>query len=78
MPHVNIKMYPGRSEEQKKEMAARITADIVEIAGCSADHVSVTIEEIEREKWPEAVYRPEILEKPACLYKKPGYNPFED
>lgn len=78
MPHISIKMYPGRSEEQKQEMAARIVRNIVEVAGCSADYVSVSIEEIDREKWPEAVYRPEIMEKSGCLYKKPGYNPFED
>ncbi|NOY68420.1 MAG: 4-oxalocrotonate tautomerase [Deltaproteobacteria bacterium] len=78
MPHVSIKMYPGRSEEKKKEMASRITADIVAVAGCSADYVTVAIEEIDQDKWPEEVYRPEIMEKSGRLYKKPGYNPFKD
>ena len=29
MPHVIVKLYPGRTEEQKKRLAAAITSDVV-------------------------------------------------
>ena len=77
MPHINIKMYPGRSEEVKRELADAIVKDVVAIAKCQEKSVSVSIEEIDSVEWPEKVYKPEILDKQDKLYKKPGYNPFE-
>jgi 4-oxalocrotonate tautomerase len=73
MPHIVIKMYPGRSEEVKKNMAKRITDVIMETAGVEEYTVSVGIEETEKEKWMETVYKPEIEGKKDTLYKKPGY-----
>jgi len=77
MPHVIIKMYPGRSEEQKKRLCDRIVQDVVEIAGCEEKSVSVAIEEIARENWTDLVYKPDILDKPETLYKTPGITPAE-
>jgi len=77
MPHIIIKLYPGRSEEQKIRLAGKIAEDVVAIAKCEEKSVSVAIEEINPEDWAETVYRPEILEKQKILYLKPGYNPFE-
>ena len=76
MPHVIIKMYPGRTEEQKKRLAEAITQSVVDIAGTSEEHVSIDIQEIKPEDWAEAVYKEEILPKINELQKKPGYNPF--
>ena len=76
MPHVIIKMYPGRSEEQKAKLAEKIVDDVVTIARCEEKSVSVAFEEIKPEDWAENVYKPDILEKQDNLYKKPGYNPF--
>jgi 4-oxalocrotonate tautomerase len=39
--------------------------------------VSVAFEEIEKEDWAKKVYKTDILDKKDCLYKEPGYNPFE-
>lgn len=77
MPHVIVKMYPGRSEEQKNAMAEAIAKDVVSTIGCSETVVSVAIEEVASEDWPETVYRPEIMECPEKIYIKPGYNPFD-
>lgn len=76
MPHVIIKMYPGRTEEQKQQLIESITKSIMEIADAPNKSVSIAIEEISPEEWPEKVYRPDILENQDTLYKKPGYNPF--
>jgi 4-oxalocrotonate tautomerase len=76
MPHVIIKMYPGRTEEQKNKLAKAITNSVVEIAKTSEEHVSIDIQEIKPEDWAEKVYKPEILTKMDKLQKKPGYDPF--
>lgn len=77
MPHVIVKLYPGRSEKQKTQLAERIAKDVVSIAGCEEKSVSVAFEEIKPENWAEKVYKPDILDKQSNLYKKPGYNPFD-
>ncbi len=77
MPHVIVKLYPGRTEEQKKQLVEEIAKDIVAIAKCEDKAVSVAIEEIDPSQWAEKVYKPDILEKKDSLYKEPGYNPFE-
>jgi 4-oxalocrotonate tautomerase len=76
MPHVIIKMYPGRSVEQKNKLAEAITQSVVDIAKTSEEHVSIDIQEIAPEDWAEIVYRKEILPRLGELAKKPGYNPF--
>lgn len=77
MPHVIVKLYPGRSEEQKKKLADEIAKDVVAIAKCDEKSVSVAFEEIEKQDWAAKVYKPDILDKKEGLYKEPGYNPFE-
>jgi 4-oxalocrotonate tautomerase len=76
MPHVIVKMYPGRTGEQKNKLAQAITDAVTSIAKCEEKSVSVAIEEIAPENWAETVYRPDIIEKEETLVKKPGYNPF--
>ena len=77
MPHIIIKMYPGRTEAQKNKLAAKITEGVVSITECKETSVSVAIEEIAPEDWPDRVYKPDILDGTGILYKTPGYNPFE-
>jgi 4-oxalocrotonate tautomerase len=77
MPHVIVKMYPGRTDEQKNKLAQAIADSIVKIAKCEETSVSVAIEEIAPEDWAETVYRPDIMKKEETLVKKPGYNSFD-
>jgi 4-oxalocrotonate tautomerase len=74
MPHVIVKLYPGRSEQQKMRLAEQIVKDVVSIIKCGEESVSVAIEEIKAEDWAEKVYKPDILNTPGKLYKKPGYS----
>ena len=76
MPHVIVKLYPGRSEDQKARLAEQIVKDVVAIAKCEERSVSVAIEECPPEDWAEKVYRPDILGNRDKLYRKPGYDPF--
>ena len=77
MPHIIVKLFPGRTMQQKTELTKKIVENVVSIAGCKESSVSVSFEEIEASEWAEKVYRPDILDKKSTLIKEPGYNPFE-
>jgi 4-oxalocrotonate tautomerase len=74
MPHVIVKLWPGKTEKQKQELAERITQDVMEVLHYGDESVSVAMEEIKAKDWAEKVYKPDILKKPEQLYKKPGYD----
>ena len=75
MPHVVVKLWPGRSEEQKTKLADAIVKDVMTHLNSSEASVSVTIEEVKQEEWTQKVYNPDIQGKWDKLYKKPGYKP---
>ncbi|HTC11752.1 MAG TPA: tautomerase family protein [Acetobacteraceae bacterium] len=75
MPHVIVKMLPGRSEQQKAKIAEEVTKAIMATANCAETSVSVGIEDVASDDWTEAVYKPDIIGKPDSIYKQPGYNP---
>jgi 4-oxalocrotonate tautomerase len=75
MPHVIVKLWPGKSEEQKNRLAERITEDVMAVLDYGEASVSVSIEEVRPQDWTEKVYRRDILDNPERLYKKPGYGP---
>jgi len=77
MPHVIVKMHPGRSEQQKAQLTEAIVKDVMTFTGVGDEAVSVSIEEIGPSDWMEKVYQPDILNGPGKLYKKPGYDPLE-
>ncbi len=74
MPHVTVKLWPGKSEEQKQRLAARIADDVMEVLGYGGESVSVAMEEVESADWAERVYQPDIVDAADRLYKKPGYT----
>ena len=55
MPHINVKMFPGRSDEQKKALADKLRACAQEALGCSADVLSVSVDDIAPETWNSEV-----------------------
>ena len=74
MPHVIVKLWPGKSEEQKTRLAAEIVKDVTKVLNYGEESVSVAIEEVAPEDWAEKVYQPDIVNSPEKLYKKPGYT----
>jgi 4-oxalocrotonate tautomerase len=74
MPHVVVKLWPGKSEQQKTRLAEAITKDVMEIFNYGDESVSVAMEEIPAADWKDNVYKPDILDHPERLYKKPGYK----
>jgi 4-oxalocrotonate tautomerase len=74
MPHVIVKLWPGKSEKQKTRLAEEIQKDVMNVLNYGEESVSVAIEEISAQDWAEKVYKPDILGQPEKLYKKPGYD----
>lgn len=77
MPHVIVKVYPGRSEQQKARLAERIVQDVVSTLKIGERSVSVAIQEVSPEEWAEKVYGPDISGNRKNLYREPGYRPEE-
>jgi len=75
MPHVIVKLYAGRSEQQKARLAEEVTKAVMAGANCEEQAVSVSIEDVAPDDWAEKVYKPDIVGQADKLYKKPGYNP---
>jgi 4-oxalocrotonate tautomerase len=74
MPHIIVKLWPGKSEQQKAQLAEAITKDVMDVLNYGEESVSVAIEEVKPEDWVEQVYKPDIVNNSEKLYKKPGYT----
>jgi 4-oxalocrotonate tautomerase len=46
MPHVIVKLWPGKSEHQEKRLAEKIAKDVMDVLNCGEESVSVGPEEI--------------------------------
>ena len=73
MPHVIVKLWPGKSEQEKMRLAEKIAQDVMEVLNYGEKSVSVAIEEVAAQDWAEKVYKPDIVHHAEQLYKKPGY-----
>lgn len=74
MPHIIVKLWPGRSEEQKQLLAKRITNETMEVLHYGEESISLAIEEVNASEWRDKVYLPDILGRRTHLYKEPGYS----
>jgi len=74
MPHVIVKLWPGKSEDQKTRLADKIAKDVMDVLNYEEESVSVGFEEVKSKDWREQVYKPDIKEKWDTIYKKPGYE----
>jgi 4-oxalocrotonate tautomerase len=74
MPHIVVKLWPGKSEAQKQELADRIVRDVMDVLHYGEESVSVAMEEVPASDWDQEVYRPDIVKAGKKLYRKPGYS----
>ena len=74
MPHIIVKLWPGKSENQKQQLADAITTNVTTILGYGPESMSVGFEEVSSQDWRDQVYQPDILDKQSTLLKKPGYK----
>jgi len=74
MPHVLVKLYAGRTDQQKAKLAEAITKTVMAALKLEEQSISVAGEDVAPAQWTEKVYKPDILNNPK-LYKNPGYDP---
>lgn len=75
MPHIIVKLWPGKSDAQKRELSDAIVRDVTGILNYRDESVSVGFEEIGPDEWSARVYGPDIQDKWSSLTKPPGYGP---
>ena len=50
MPHVNVKPWPGKSEQKKARLFEAITKEVMDILHCGEESVSVAVEEVKSQE----------------------------
>jgi len=78
VPHVIVKLWPGKSEAQKRRLTDAIVESVSGILGYGDGSVSVGLEEVPPGDWMTDVYQPDIARKWPSLTKQPGYGPGPD
>ena len=53
MPFVAVKLWQGRTKEQKAELARRMTDVMVEVAVCPRESVTIVFEDYAKADWAE-------------------------
>lgn len=74
MPHISVKLWTGKTEAQKKQLAEELTKAAMSVLGGKETSFSVAIEDVAPDDWKEQVYEPDIMEQKEKLYKQPGYK----
>ena len=74
MPHIIVKAFPGRTDEQKARLAEAVARSVIDVFGSSDSSISVAFEDVPQESWKEAVYDKDIAGGSAQLVKAPGYT----
>ena len=55
MPHIDVNLFPGRTEEQKQMLADKIVEDAMDILGAPREALSVAMHEVAPENWNEDI-----------------------
>ena len=75
LPHIIVKLWPGKSNDQKRRLSNAIVRDVTSILNYGEESVSVAFEEVAARDWKSKVYEPDIASHWDQLAKKPGYEP---
>jgi 4-oxalocrotonate tautomerase len=74
VPHVTVKLWPGKSDDQKQRLTECLARGVTDVLEYGDGAVSVAFEEVAPSEWTAQVYEPDILAKWASLTKQPGYG----
>jgi 4-oxalocrotonate tautomerase len=53
MPVIHVEMWPGRTTEQKQELARAITEAMVRIARVTPEGTIIIFDEVQKENWAQ-------------------------
>ena len=56
MPHIDISMFAGRDDANKKRVADAVVETMMKELGCQKSHLSVAIHDVAPENWNEEVH----------------------
>lgn len=78
MPHIIIKLWPGKTFEQKKELAEKFKIDMSEVLKVPKQAITLAYEEIKPEDWYDEVHIP-IIEgnKTGEMFIPEGYKGYK-
>lgn len=51
MPFIEVKLYEGRTQEQKQALVDKITEAFVDIAGTPKEHVWIVFRDVPKDQW---------------------------
>ena len=54
MPSMHIKLFEGRTREQKRELAEALTTQTCRVLGCGPEAVDIVFEDVKKENWATA------------------------
>lgn len=74
MPHFQIKILEGKSQEQKERLTKEIIQAAQKVIGMGNESYSVSIEEFSLDEWRNDVYPNSIMSNKEILIKEPGYS----
>lgn len=74
MPHIVVKMFPGRTPEEKIALAEALSSAMMANLGVPESAISVAVEDVEKADWMAKVAKPDIAGKASTIFKKPGYD----
>lgn len=74
MPHIQINLLKGKTEEQKQKLAIEVVKAAQNVIGYGDESYSVTIEDFTWDEWKNEIYPNDIVGRKDILYKEPGYD----
>ena len=76
MPYVSIRTFP-QSEEDRRRAAERVQQLLMELWGCEADWISVSVENVDPADWEDRIIRGEMEEDAAHMLIRDGEKLYE-
>lgn len=77
MPHIIIKVYPGKDKATKEAICKPVGRALSEAMGLPLEHISVSIEEVEPDAWDAQIRKGELVKRAADIVI-PENTPAED
>ena len=74
MPHVIVKVWPGKTAQQKTRYVGAIAQDVIDVLHDGEASVSVAFEEVRLQDWAEKVDTPDMKNTWDTRSKKPEYT----
>ena len=69
MPFINVKMFPGRTQEEREKLAVALGDRAMELLGAPAEAFVIAVQEVAKEDWHDQVSVPEVNGNPNVIIK---------